>query len=132
MLTDSQRTYAEAADRVNDPQLKELLMKFGNSRAPMIEELANELARMHEDVPMEGTPKAELQRTWNSIKEKFSNGDHDNILSECARSEKDLVKRYDKAIANEDIPHHVRAMLQEHRVLLNSDVNDLITLEKTH
>ena len=131
LLTDSQRGYAEAADRIGDPQLEELLMKFGNGRAPMIEELANELALMHEEVPMEGSAKADLQRTWSAIKEKLSKTDAKNILMECERSEKHLLARYDAAISADEIPHHVRELLKGQRVMLNSNLEEVMTLKRS-
>ena len=131
LLTDSQRGFNEAADRLGEPELKELLMKLGNSRAPMIEELANELARMHENVPMEGTALADLHRTWNSIKGTLFKSEPASILGECERNEKHLLERYDDAINDQELPQHIRTLLREHRVSINADLNGLMMLEKT-
>ena len=130
-LTDSQRAFADAVDHVEDPALKERLMRCGNRRAPLIEELANELARMHEDVPMDGTFKAEVQRAWNSITGSFTNNGAIGVLKECARHERELMEMYDRAIAAPELPSHVRETLQQHRAMLSEGSNELITLEKT-
>jgi uncharacterized protein (TIGR02284 family) len=131
LLTDSQRACAEAADRIKDPHIREILMKCGNSRAPLIEEVANELVKLQEEVPMDGTAKADLLRTWHSIKENFTAIDAHDLITELERSEEQLITRYEKAIAENGLPQHVREMLRQHRTLLKNDLVRTMILVKT-
>lgn len=131
LLTDSQLGFGEAADRLNDQRLKNMMMKFGNGRAPMIEEIGNELARSGEGTPDEGTTKGSLHRKWIEIRDNIARSDDKNVLTECERGEEHLLERYDSVIDDDQIPHHIRDMLKEHRVMINSDLSEIRSLKNT-
>lgn len=130
-LTDSQLGFAEASERTNDPDLKQRLLMIGNSRAPLIEEIANELAKLGEAAPEEGALASTVHRAWVGLRDKVTGKDDPAVLLECEHAEKMLVDRYDKGITSEAVPQPLKDMFRHHRAVVQQDMESIRTLQKT-
>jgi uncharacterized protein (TIGR02284 family) len=130
LLTDSQQGFAEASERINDPYVKEVLISLGNGRAPLVEEIANELARSGEGTPDGGTMKGSLHRTWMSIRGSFSNSNAKEVIAECERGERYLLEQYDTVIEDDDIPGQIKPMLRKHRERVDAGLREIATMGK--
>jgi uncharacterized protein (TIGR02284 family) len=131
LLTDSQKGYGESAAHVQNEALKEKFMRIGNGRAPWIESIGNELAKLGEETSMNGTTKGALHRAWIDLREKFASRDDLAIVSECQRGDEHLIEHYDSVINDDEVPYPFKEILQEHRVMIQSDLGELQLLEQT-
>ena len=130
LLTDSQLGYGEVASKLQDAEIASLAMALGNGRAPMIEEIGNELALAGEPTPGEGTARGSLHRTWMEVKDRITGHDDRALIGECEQGETFLLERYDEAIAEPAMPDGTRTMLQKHRDRIFNDLERLRQLEQ--
>lgn len=100
-------------------------MSIGNGRAPLLEELGNELALLGDPTPDEGTIKGGLHRTWMAIRESLSPADDGQILDEAIRGEEYLLSQVDRTMALEGLPAGLQDLLASHRRHITGDLEAL-------
>jgi uncharacterized protein (TIGR02284 family) len=106
LLIDSQKGYAEAAHKVEDPQVKDLLTHLSAGRERLIAEV-EELRHRADPQAKDrtgGTLKGDLHRAWMAIRDALSSTENANILSECERGEEFLLMRYDEVLEKKEAP----------------------------
>ena len=130
LLTDSQLGYGDVAGKFQDPGLASVAMALGNGRAPMIEEIGNELALSGEPTPAEGTTKGSLHRTWMEMKDRIAGHDDKALIAECEQGESFLLQRYDDAIADPALPAGIKPLLRRHRDRIFNDRERVRKLEQ--
>lgn len=123
LLTDSQRGYAEAADRVDSPEVKAILLKLGNGRAPLIAQIDAEMAVDSNGPPQGGTVKGTLHRAWIDIREALARSSEHAVLDECERGEEYLLQRYATVLADDRVPLHVKTVLRTHPAAIQADLD---------
>src|SRR5690606_13099014 len=78
LLVDSQKGYLQAAERVEDVQLKGILTHLSNSRTSLLAGMDKLIAAAAPDqAPREGgTIKGDLHRTWMEVRDALSASDN--------------------------------------------------------
>ena len=133
LLIDSQKGYKEAAERVEAPHLKQLLVRLSNDRSPLVNEVNSQLRMLGEDdVPSEGTLKGSLHRAWIDLRDSLSASDNANVLDECERGEKYLLERYDELLNDNELAPGVRSILNEQRMKVQTNISEIQALHATH
>src|SRR5262249_50200604 len=95
LLVDSRNSYAEAAERVEDENVKDLLRSLSSGRGRLIAEV-DELRHRADPGASErkgGTLKGDVHRAWMAIRDSLSSTENANVLSECERGEEFLLMR---------------------------------------
>ena len=107
-LKDGQKGFKEAADAVNDPQLKSLFTAYSQQRARFASELQTQARSVGEPEPETGGSAAgAMHRGWINLKSAITSQDESAILAECERGEDSAVQEFEKAMRN-DLPSPVR------------------------
>ena len=134
LLIDSRKGYDLAAQKVEDPQLKALLRRFGSGRIPMTIDIDHAIATLGamDKVPEAGTVKGQLHRTWMEIRDAISTTDNANVLDECKRGERFILGRYEGVAEEKDLSDHLRGMLSRHRGVIEGNLIEVSELEKLH
>jgi uncharacterized protein (TIGR02284 family) len=133
LLIDSRKGYQEAADRVEAPHLKQLLMKLSSERAPLVTELEAQLRMMGvDDMPKDGTLKGDLHRAWIDVRDALTGSPNANVLDECERGEKYLLARYDDVLTDADMDGTVKQVLMRQRSKVQQNINEVEALHATH
>jgi uncharacterized protein (TIGR02284 family) len=132
LLVDSRKGYMEAAERVEDDQVKDLLGALSMERVKLIEELDALRAKADPDAKERegGTLKGDLHRIWIDLRDALSASDNANVLNECERGEEFLLMRYDEAMEKEPAPETF-ALLQHQRITVQQDLNRIRHLRKS-
>ena len=98
-LKDGQEGFRQAAEAVNDPQLKELFTGYSEQRARFANELQIQARQLGETKPEQSSSAAgALHRAWINLKSAATSGDDAAILSECERGEDSAVKEFEEAM----------------------------------
>ncbi len=133
LLIDSRKGYQEAAERVEAPHLKQLLLKLSSERTPLVNELQAQLRMMGvDDIPNDGTLKGDLHRAWIDVRDSLTGSPNANVLDECERGEKYLLERYDDVLEDADIAPSVKDILLQQRSKVQSNINEVEALHATH
>lgn len=110
---DGQNGFADAAEHIENPQIRTFCLEQSRMRAQFVGELQQEAAALGGDPENSGSAAAALHRTWIDLKSALGGGDH-AILAACETGEDSAVKAYDNAL-KEALPVPVRAVVERQR-----------------
>lgn len=132
LLVDSQKGYLQAAERVEDVQLKGILTYLGSSRTSLLAAMDKLIAQADPAQPPRegGTIKGDLHRTWMEVRDALSTSDNANVLAECERGEEFLLMRYDEVLKKDDLNPAARSTLQDQRAIVQGNVERVRQLRK--
>jgi uncharacterized protein (TIGR02284 family) len=111
-LKDGQEGFRQAAEAVEDPELKSLFHEYSLQRSRFAGELQSEALRLGETKPEDSSSAAgAMHRTWINLKSAIAKRDNHAILAECERGEDSAVKEYEEAMEDEDLTAPVREII---------------------
>src|SRR5207248_7425613 len=103
-LKDGQEGFRQAAEAVEDPELKSLFNECSLQRSRFAGELQREAIALGESKPEDSSSAAgALHRTWIDLKAAIAKRDNHAILAECERGEDSAVKGYQEAMEEENL-----------------------------
>ncbi len=98
-LKDGQEGFKQAADGVEDPNLKSLFREYSQQRSRFAAELQSQARSLGETEPEKSSSAAgAMHRAWINIKSAVTSGDDRAILNECERGEDSAVEEFRKAM----------------------------------
>lgn len=116
LCNDGNRGYKEAAEQIENDEIRTILYRLSQQRALFEAELKNEVRNLGGDVEdrgpdeSEGTLLGNLHRKWIDIKDKLTSKDYEAILEECKRGDKTAYEAYEEAL-KENLPEFIKEML---------------------
>ncbi|HEX8127490.1 MAG TPA: PA2169 family four-helix-bundle protein [Pyrinomonadaceae bacterium] len=109
---DGQNGFQTAAEGVKRSEFKSLFYQYSQQRAQFAGELQNEVRRLGGDPEQAGSIAATLHRGWINIKSAVTGEDETAVLAECERGEDSAVSNYKDALADQNLPADVRAIIE--------------------
>ena len=98
-LKDGQEGFRQAAEAVNDSELKSLFNQYSMQRSKFAGELQSEVIQLGESNPESTSSTAgAMHRAWINMKSAITSQDDHAILAECERGEDSAVTEYKKAM----------------------------------
>jgi uncharacterized protein (TIGR02284 family) len=108
---DAERGLRVAADMVESPETRRLLLGLAEQRRTFADELLPHAQRLGGAAMVDGTAAAALHRVWLQIKARVADDRDNAVLQEAARGERYAVHAYDDAVAD-IIPPDVRDLVE--------------------
>jgi uncharacterized protein (TIGR02284 family) len=106
-LKDGEKGFKEAADAVDDPQLKSLFTEYSEQRARFARELQTQARNVGEaELERDGSAAGAMHRGWITSRSAVTSKDQSAILAECERGEDSAVREFETAMRN-DLPSPV-------------------------
>lgn len=102
---DAENGFQAAADRVKDPELKELFEKRSIQRAQFASELKSEVRHFGGTPLKSGSAPAAIHRGLFHIKSKVKEVNDDAIIAECARAEDAAIETYQRILKQNLTPN---------------------------
>ena len=103
-LKDGQEGFRQAAEAVEDRELKTLFNECSLQRARFVGELQSEAVTLGESKPEDsGSTAGALHRSWINLKGAIAKHDDHAILEECERGEDSAIHEYKEALDDEDL-----------------------------
>lgn len=106
---DGQKGFTDAADHIENAELKTFFLEQSRNRARFIGELQQEVRGLGGDPENTGSTLGSLHRAWLDLKSTLGGGDH-AILAACESGEDSAVNEYEKALSKE-LPANLRTLL---------------------
>ncbi len=129
-LKDGQTGFREAAENVNDPDLKELFNQRSLQRAKFAGELEVALRELGEKDPQDNKPSLSgaLHRTWINLKAAIIKQDRHAVLAEAERGEDVAVSAYRDALERDDWSSTTRSTLEKQAAEVQNSHDEVKTL----
>src|SRR5215204_2837622 len=109
---DGQEGFQQAAEGVQNSQLKTLFYEFGQQRAQFAGELQGLVRELGGDPETSASTAGALHRGWINIKSAITGQDDLAILNECERGE-DVAKNAYKDALEDNLPANVSSVISE-------------------
>lgn len=111
-LKDGQEGFRQAAEAVQNPELKSLFNEFSMQRSRFAGELQSQAIALGESKPEDSSSAAgAMHRAWIDLKAAIAKRDDHAILAECERGEDSAVKEYKEAMEEENLAAPVREIV---------------------
>jgi uncharacterized protein (TIGR02284 family) len=91
--------------------------------------LQAEVRRLGGDPEQTGSVAATLHRGWINLKSAMTGEDETAVLAECERGEDSAVSNYQSALATDDLPADVRAVIERQYVQVQEAHDRIRNLE---
>jgi uncharacterized protein (TIGR02284 family) len=108
---DGQEGFQQAAEGVQNSQLKSLFYEYGQQRAQFVGELQGLVRELGGDPENSGSISGAIHRGWINIKSAVTGQDEGAILNEAERGE-DVAKNAYKNALEENLPANVADIVQ--------------------
>jgi uncharacterized protein (TIGR02284 family) len=109
---DSVEGYRKAAEKANDPQLKQALERRRAEREQTVSKLNAEIQRQGGELVTKGTVTGAAHRTWMSIADAFESGDE--AAAERVEEGEDYLKgKFQSALDDDDLDAQSRSVVQQ-------------------
>lgn len=109
---DGENGFRTAAEKVKDPTLKSLFLKYSSQRAGFVQELSSLVSSLGEKPAESGHMAATLHRGWMGLKEALSSDEDTALINEAEAGEDAAMKAYKEA-SNASLPTNVLAIVQK-------------------
>ena len=109
---DGDEGFKSAAEKVKDPSLKTLFLKYSAQRAGYVQELTTLVSSMGEKPAESGHVVATLHRGWMGLKEALSKDEDTALINEAEAGEDAAMKAYREAVAA-SLPASAQALVQK-------------------
>ena len=111
-LKDGQEGFRQAAEAVENLELKSLFNEFSLQRSRFAGELQSQAVGLGESKPEDsGSAAGAMHRAWINLKSAIAKNDDHAILAECERGEDSAVKEYLEAMEEDNLADPVREMI---------------------
>lgn len=114
--------YEKAINKTSDTDvdLRAIFNRMAGESRTYAGELRNQVTRLGGDPASGTTASGKVYRVWMDIKSGMSSSDRKSVLEECEYGEDAAQKAYEKALASDDLPADLRALIQEEKANLKN------------
>ena len=124
---DGKEGFANAANHIDDDELKISFMELSHERANYATQLRKEVRILTGDVESKGGgPIGMLHRIWIDLKAIFTGGDRDAIINACITGEEFALNEYQEALGDGNISENHKQLISEHLLGINQSLARLL------
>lgn len=109
---DSVEGYRKAAEKADNPQLKQALQQRCQQRQQTVAQLNAEIQRQGDELVTEGTATGEAHQMWMSITSAFENND-EAAAQRVEEGEDYLKNKFEEALKDDDLDPQSRQVVQQ-------------------
>ncbi|UOB16128.1 ferritin-like domain-containing protein [Abyssalbus ytuae] len=128
---DAEKGYKNAAENVNNKDLKDFFNSRSSQRSAFARELRLEILSYGQIPDETGSAKGTAHRAWMDLKSFFSANNEEAILEECIRGEKAAIEEYNEILSEQaTLPPTTTNLLIKQRDEIQKAINNVKWLEE--
>ncbi|MBX3245100.1 MAG: PA2169 family four-helix-bundle protein [Acidobacteria bacterium] len=108
---DGQEGFKQAAEGINDPEIKKEFYQYSQQRASFVGDLQDIVRTLGGDPENAGSLSGSLHRGWMNLKAAITGNDEAAIYNECERSE-DVAKAEYQNVLEQELPAYIQQTVQ--------------------
>lgn len=114
---DAEKGFKQAAEKVENPVIKEFFENRAAKRYDFGHELKKEIKSFGQNPDKGGSFKGTLHRNWMNLKSYFDSNNEEAILEEVQRGENEAIETYNDIINDKDfvLPPSTESLLMKQR-----------------
>jgi uncharacterized protein (TIGR02284 family) len=128
---DSQEGFHSASEKLKDPEIHTLFLRFYLQRSEFAGALQAEVTRLGGDPATSGSTAGAIHRGWIGLRTAFAADTDHTIIEEAERGEDAAVKNYIEAL-RADLPSDVQNIVARQHREIQRTLNTIRELLDTH
>lgn len=126
---DAEQGFEKAAESVDHPRLRDLLMEYSAQRRSFGHDI-KEFIRANGEEPDKGASlTGKLHQFWIDMRGKLTDGNEADIIEECRRGEETTMSDYQAFVDDEDLLPSARQLFREQLEKIREIYSRLTNLE---
>tara|TARA_B100000949_G_C14165793_1_gene401144 strand:+ start:295 stop:741 length:447 start_codon:yes stop_codon:yes gene_type:complete len=112
---DAEKGYQDAAERIENPTMKDFLQKQAQKRYDFGHEIKTEIKNYGEEPDKGGSAKGTVHRAWMDLKAAVASSSEEQVMEEVQRGEQSAINEYNEVISETSLPPSVQQILTKQR-----------------
>ena len=112
---DAEKGYQDAAERIENPTMKDFLQKQARKRYDFGHEIKTEIKNYGEEPDKGGSAKGTVHRAWMDLKAAVASSSEEQVMEEVQRGEQSAINEYNEVISETSLPPSVQQVLTKQR-----------------
>lgn len=112
---DAEKGYQDAAERIENPTMKDFLQKQAQKRYDFGHEIKTEIKNYGEEPDKGGSAKGTVHRAWMDLKAAVASSSEEQVMEEVQRGEQSAINEYNEVISETSLPTSVQQILTKQR-----------------
>lgn len=112
---DAEKGYQDAAERIENPTMKDFLQKQAQKRYDFGHEIKTEIKNYGEEPDKGGSAKGTVHRAWMDLKTAVASSSEEQVMEEVQRGEQSAINEYNEVISETSLPPSVQQILTKQR-----------------
>ena len=112
---DAEKGYQDAAERIENPTMKDFLQKQAQKRYDFGHEIKTEIQNYGEEPDKGGSAKGTVHRAWMDLKAAVASSSEEQVMEEVQRGEQSAINEYNEVISETSLPPSVQQILTKQR-----------------
>lgn len=118
LCNDGAQGYNNAAEGVENTELKTIFHRLSQQRKGFAEDLKAEIRSMGGDIDDSRDVEGIVHNTWVKIKAAITANDTESIIEACKTGEEYAFKKYEELLKDNELPENIKNMLSEQHQLI--------------
>lgn len=127
---DAEKGFRNAADEVEDEELKSLFKDLAQQKYDFAHELRGEVRNFGEPPTKGSSISSDVHRTWMKIRSGISSDSEKVVLAEAAKGEENALEEYEDIIRNYNFPPSTETVLKRQKQAFKESVEKIKTLHE--
>jgi len=126
---DSANGYREAAENVENPELRSMFEQRASRRAEISSQLQGEVRSFGGEPKTDQSTLGAMHNKFVELKSSLSGGSDKAVVDEVERGEDVIKAKFEKATEDDDLPSSARELVQRAYGMIQADHDDISRLK---
>lgn len=129
---DAEKGYKNAAENIENSELKKFFTQRAAERKDFAEELKLEIVSINQEYDKNGSLLGDIHRAWMDLKAVLSSNNDEAILEEAIRGEKASIEEYNAVLSEITLPKNTKSILESQKTKLEVSLASVKVFEFLH